>query len=156
MPPVLIVGGPPRKEYRVHRERSDGKDIQNADIEVGGDDETVDRLTKDRETGISCEGHSDKCAERDGDGDRRRQQVQEGLDARRSEVFLGDQLDDVDHGLQQTEGADPIGPEAILYESRATPLHPHHDRYRGQHNGQHEGQLDGDDCDISPHRAPPC
>ena len=76
--------------------------------------------------------------QRQGDGQERRQQVEQLVDVRRNQVFLGDQLDDVGQRLQQAVRAHAVGAEAHLDVRDHLALHPLQVGERGQkHEGDH-------------------
>ena len=80
--------------------------------------------------------------QRHGDGEKRRQQVEELVDVRRNQVFFGDQLDDVGQRLQQPVRADARRAQAHLDVGDHFALHPLQIGQRGQQDGGHHRRLD--------------
>ena len=76
--------------------------------------------------------------QRHGDGEERREQVEELVDVGRHQVFLGDQLDHVGQRLQQPVRADARGPDAHLDVRDDLAFHPLQIRQRGQQNERHD------------------
>ena len=69
MPPnseYLLLDDQPASTVRVDPEGGDGEDVEDADVEVRGDDEPVDRVAEELEPGVVAERDRDERAQRDG------------------------------------------------------------------------------------------
>ena len=87
--------------------------------------------------------------QRDRDRQERRQQIEELVDVRRNQVFLGDQLDDVGQRLQQPVRSHRARPDAHLDVRDHLALDPLQVGQRGhEHKRDDRGFDEGDDEEI--------
>ena len=134
---VFGARGPAAEQHAVEGDRADGEEVEDPDRDVDpveadavldvapGDDRQREDAGEDRQQRPEHEQRRDRVG--------------------RPEGLLAEQLADVGERLQDAEGADPVGPVAVLEAADQLPLdHRHHRQDREDHAEDHQ-RLDDHD-----------
>ncbi len=134
---VLAVGAPAGERDAVDADAGDAEDDEQADVEVG-DLEEVDPVNQ----GECAEGNDGDGDERAAEGDDGRDDEERALDGERHHVFLEEELEAVDEGLQQAEGADARGSPAVLKAAEDFALEQHRVGNGAERDAEYDRDLD--------------
>ncbi len=134
---VLGARGPAAEQQAVEGDRADGEEVEDADRHV--DPVEADAV-------LHVAPGDDRQGEHAGEDRQQRAEDEQGPDrVGRAEGLLGEQLADVGKRLQQAEGADPVGPVAVLEAADQLALQHRHQRQDAEDHAEDDQALDHHD-----------
>src|SRR5436309_11884531 len=135
---VLAVRGPAAEDDSVDAHRGRSQHPENRDVHVGDMQRHVAAEHRD----LVPERHDAQRHKRGDDGKRGREEEDDRVRLGGDEVLLEEELDTVRDGLQESEGADPLGSDPVLHVADHFPLHPHDERNPEQYESQNDQDFD--------------